>query len=521
MMKRITTVSLFLAGLFFVAALFSGQAPAAQRPLVIGMNTGAIVSLDPAVCYEVEGSWMLLNIYDTLVKFKPGSSSELEPSLATEWNVSGKTLTFTLRKGVKFSNGNPLDAAAVAYSLKRVVKLAQSPSWILTQFGVTQESITASGNQVTIIMDKTYSPQLVLSCLSYISGIVDPKTTEANAKDGDMGMAFLNGQSCGSGPYVLKSWKRNEKIVLERNPHYWGHTPEIQKMVLIDIPESSSQLVQLKGGDIDMAWNLEYDQIPEVEKTNNLYTITTPMFKQIYLGMNGSVSPLDNVTIRQAVKSAIDCEGIIKATGGGVMPLHSFVPNGMFAHYNVDPFPYNPAMAKKLLKKAGYPDGFKITLTVPDFLATAGTVVKANLDAVGIDVNLETIAYSSLLGKYRKQGLQMMIARWGADYGDPDAMAKPFAHCRVTGADAKVKQLAWRNAYANPEITDMVEKATFIKDLDQRKKLYFDIQKKWLEEGPFEILYQYAGQVGLNQKVKDFYLNSLTQSPLELVKIKK
>jgi peptide/nickel transport system substrate-binding protein len=341
----------------------------------------------------------------------------------------------------------------------------------------------------------------------------------ANEVDGDMGMAYLNTASAGSGPYILKDWIRNEKIILEANPHYWGEKPLLDQIVMIDIPESSSQLVQLKGGTIDLAWNLVYDQIPDVEDTEGLSTVTTPMFKQIYLGMNGSIEPLDNVKVRQAIKCAINTEGLVKAVGGGVSELHTFVPKGMFSHYPEDPFPYNPERAKELLAEAGYPDGFEIELTVPDFLATEGTVVKANLSEIGLDVNLQTIAYTSLLGKYRDQGLQMVIARWGADYGDPDAMAKPFGHCRTTGDDAKIKQLAWRNGYANPELTDMIEEAQFIQDTEKRRKLYMDIQEKWLEEGPFEMLYQFSGQVGLKDSVKGFVLSPLTETPLDKVSL--
>jgi peptide/nickel transport system substrate-binding protein len=507
--------------MFLVVALVVALAGVAfaARPLVIGMNTGTIVTMDPAACYEVEGHWMLTNIYDSLVKFKAGTASEIEPCLATDWKVDGTTLEFTLREGAKFSDGSPVEAEDVVFSLKRVVSLAKSPSWILTQFGVKEDSITSEGNKVMVEMDEPYSPQLVMSCMTYVSGIVNKEVAMANEVDGDMGMAYLNTASAGSGPYILKDWIRNEKIILEANPHYWGEKPLLDQIVMIDIPESSSQLVQLKGGTIDLAWNLVYDQIPDVEDTEGLSTVTTPMFKQIYLGMNGSIEPLDNVKVRQAIKCAINTEGLVKAVGGGVSELHTFVPKGMFSHYPEDPFPYNPERAKELLAEAGYPDGFEIELTVPDFLATEGTVVKANLSEIGLDVNLQTIAYTSLLGKYRDQGLQMVIARWGADYGDPDAMAKPFGHCRTTGDDAKIKQLAWRNGYANPELTDMIEEAQFIQDTEKRRKLYMDIQEKWLEEGPFEMLYQFSGQVGLKDSVKGFVLSPLTETPLDKVSL--
>jgi len=517
--KKILILILMLT-FVFVLAISSGVY-SAEKVMVIGMNTSSIVSLDPAKCYELEATWALANVYDKLVRFKPGSASEIEPGIAESWEFSGNNITFTIREGAKFSNGDPVDAEAVAYSLKRVIKLAQAPSWVITQFGITEDSIKAIGNKVQITMDKAYSPSLVLSCMTYsVTGTVNPKVAEEHNVEGDMGMAYFTENSVGSGPYKLVSWERSQKLVFEVNENYWGPKPEVDKIIIIDIPESSSQLLQLKGGTIDLACSLEHDQIPDVEKTKGVYALSKPQFKLIYFAMNGQTPPTDNVLVRRAIKYAIDTDAIIKAIGGGVNPLHSFIPKGMFAHYDGNEFPYNPEKAKELLKEAGYPDGFEMTLTVPDFLSTEGTVVKACLEQVGIKTNLELIANTTLLGKYRKQGLQMVIARWGADYADPDANAKPFAHCRTTGPDAIIKQLAWRNASANPEMADIVEKAAFIQDRDKREKVYIDLQKKWQSEGVFKPLYQMTIQLGLSDKVGNFMLNELTQTPWELITLK-
>jgi len=271
--KKTLVLSLMLT-LAFVLAI-SGGVYSAEKVMVIGMNTSPIVSLDPAKAYEFEGSWILDNVYDKLVRFKPGSASEIEPGIAESWEFSGNNITFTIREGAKFSNGDPVDAEAVAYSLKRVVKLAQAPSWVITQFGITEDSIKAIGNKVQITMDKAYSPSLVLSCMTYsVTGTVNPKVAEEHNVEGDMGMAYFTENSVGSGPYKLVSWERNQKLVFEVNENYWGPKPEIDKIVIIDVPESSSQLLQLKGGTIDVAWNLEHDQIPDVEKTKGVYALS-------------------------------------------------------------------------------------------------------------------------------------------------------------------------------------------------------------------------------------------------------
>jgi len=183
--KKTLVLSLILT-LAFVLAI-SGGVYAAEKVMVIGMNTSPIVSLDPAKNYEFESTWALANVYDPLVRFKPGSASEIIPGIAESWEFSGNSITFTIRDGVKFSNGDPVDAEAVAYSLKRVIKLAQTPSWVITQFGITEDSIKAAGNKVQITMDKAYSPSLVLSCMTYcVTSTVNPKVAEEHNVDGDI-----------------------------------------------------------------------------------------------------------------------------------------------------------------------------------------------------------------------------------------------------------------------------------------------------------------------------------------------
>ena len=163
--------------------------------LVIANRIDDITTLDPAQSFEFAGSDVLRNVYGKLVNFDPMNlDAGYQPDLAESWTVSedGKTITFTMREGVKFHSGNPVRAEDVAFSFKRVVALNKTPSFILTQFGFTpenmDETITVSGNTVSITTDKRYATSFVLNCLTAtIAGVVDEATVMANEVDGDLG----------------------------------------------------------------------------------------------------------------------------------------------------------------------------------------------------------------------------------------------------------------------------------------------------------------------------------------------
>ena len=167
--------------------------------LVIANRIDDITTLDPAQSFEFAGADVIRNIYGKLVNFDPSNlDAGYQPDLAESWTVSedGKTITFTMREGVKFHSGNPVRAEDAAFSLRRVVKLNKTPAFILTQFGFTPENvddvITVDGNTLSITTDKRYATSFVLNCLTATLGaIVDEKLVMEHEKDGDMGNEWL------------------------------------------------------------------------------------------------------------------------------------------------------------------------------------------------------------------------------------------------------------------------------------------------------------------------------------------
>ena len=182
-----------LCGLAAALGCCCAPPAAAKDALVIGHQDNT-ASLDPAKAYETTPQGLLASIvYDQLVGFAGDNMAKPIPELAESWDVSedGMIWTFRLRQGVKFSNGNPVNADAVVFSLRRVIKLAADPAWMLTQFGLSEQTITKIDDQtVRLALDKPYAPTLFLSCLTLIGSVLDPIEVMAHEQNGDMGSAW-------------------------------------------------------------------------------------------------------------------------------------------------------------------------------------------------------------------------------------------------------------------------------------------------------------------------------------------
>src|SRR5215207_2974808 len=230
----------FALALGVLAALSLSAPVRAETPpdtLVIADEIDDIVSLDPAESFEFSGQDALLNVYDRLIQIRP-PNFELEPGLAESWSVSddGKTYTFKMKEGLKFHSGNPITAEDAAWSLQRVVKLAKTPSFILTQFGLTPENVDqmvkATGPmELTITTDKAYAQSFSYNCLTAIvASVVDKKVAMEHEASGDFGYEWLKTNSAGSGPYMLRSWKAADSIVLEAVDGYWGGNVALKRV---------------------------------------------------------------------------------------------------------------------------------------------------------------------------------------------------------------------------------------------------------------------------------------------------
>jgi len=490
----------------------SASSPADLSTLVVGENTGILITFDPAVVFEVQGVVIVDQLYDKLVDTEMvGGEIKVVPEVAESWSLApdGKTWTFKIRRGMKFPSGRAVDAEAVVYSLRRVARLSRPSVYMFNEIGLTKDTaetaITAlDPYTVQIVLSQPFAPSLVLNMFTYIAAsVLDPSVVEQHIREGELGTDWLKDHSAGSGPYILMRWERNEVVDMVANATYWRGIPAVKRVVIRDIPESSAQRIAVEKADIDVAWDLSPQMRQEIRtaKTPGLVIVRAPGNGLEYLGMNVKYAPLAKEQVREAIRYALDYkaiqEGIMRGEG---LPLQTFIVRGYLGYNRYAPFKQDLDKARKLLAEGGYPNGFEVELstqaphtTRPD----VAQVIQDNLGKVGIKVKITTGTGATVLPKYREQGLQMILWGWGVDYFDPDALAKPFA-------DGTIRQLAYRNAWMDPKASDLTRKAMLERDSARRVAIYKELTELVAHKGPFAILYETTENRVIRTYVKGF-----------------
>ena len=374
------------------------QAETPPSTLVIAMNIDDIISLDPAETFELVGGEVNANIYDRITVHEPGQEA-LSGGVAESWDVAddGHTIILHIRPGLTFHSGNPVTAEDVVFSLARVIKLNKTPSFIFTQFGWTpdnvDEMVTATDDMtVQLTIPEQLAPTLVLNCLSAgVGSVVDKEVALAHETDGDFGYEWLKTNSAASGPFVLRSWKPNESVVLEAAADSRYGPPGVERVILRHVPEPGAQRLLIEKGDVDIARNLGADQVAGLEGNPDVVIQTDPKALSIYLQVNMRDPILSQPKVREALRYLVDYDGMVDSFLRGQFKVHqSFWPSGFYASLTDKPFTLDVEKAKSLLAEAGYPDGFKVELDAfnsSPYLDIA-QAIQATMAEAGIDISI-------------------------------------------------------------------------------------------------------------------------------------
>jgi peptide/nickel transport system substrate-binding protein len=423
-------------GLSLLQGLLADErALAASTPstLVIGGAGFDIKTLDPGRELENGSNNIDHATYDSLVTFDGEDLTTPKPSLASTWKVSpdGKTYTFVLRPNVRFASGNPLTSADVKWSIDRVRYIKGNAAFLLD--GV--EEVLAPDPLTVVIRLSEPRPAILPILSSPVLGAIDSRVVTENggdaspdAKEKDKAEAYLNAHSAGTGPYSLASYTPKQEIVLVKNPTHWRGASKIDRIVIRNIPEPADQELMIKKGDLEIVTGIGPDQVRNLRNVPGVTVKTSLASTLVYVMMNQNPQvggPFANPKVVQAVRYALDYQGILALAGPGAVRIAGVIPTNFPGALPArETVKTDRARAKALLGEVGAGE-VSGTLSYASDLVFYGVhanliaqKVQQDLAAVGIKIALNGLPYSVAIQQYREGKNQLGIWQWAADYPD-------------------------------------------------------------------------------------------------------
>lgn len=485
-----------LCGLVLTGCQISLPTLSASDPqrIVLG-TTGKIRTLDPADSYEIISGNLLFNLGDRLYTLRPGSS-QIVPQLATQLPIlsnNGLTYKIPLRRGIKFHDGEPFDAKAMAFSLQRFIENKGNPSSLLGKF---VKSVAATdAYELTIQLEKPFA--------GFTQVLAFPGLCAVSPKAYQKGENAFNPETfVGTGPYTLASYS-SDRIRLDLNSNYWGEKPKNQGIDIQIFGNSASLYNAIKTKAIDAAFQTldpnQAESLRQGVKTGTYKVAETEGLGVHYLSMNVKSPPLDQPLVRQALAAMIDRKLLSdRVFLGQVAPLYSLIPSGLQgqAVFEQRYGDGNIAKAKELLTKAGYSKTNPLQI---DFWyrsnighnVLAAVIIKAIADERMdgfVKLNLQGVESATAYKNLDKGVYPIFMLDWTPDYLDPDSYMQPFMDC-ATGSVAKGcedgESFYQGSFYYSDRANQWISQARKTTDPSQRQKLYTDLQNLLATDVPF------------------------------------
>jgi peptide/nickel transport system substrate-binding protein len=435
--------------------------------IVIG-RLGDAAYLDPNQAVGVAEVPITQLIYEGLVTATPDGDGII-PCLATDWTISDDRLvyTFNLRPNIKFSDGTPVTGEDWVWSLLRA-RDADTSSYRFVAEPI--KDVKADDKTVTITLKEPSA--------SFLGNLSMFNMTVGSKKHWDeVGEQGYSAQPLGTGPYVLKEWKKEEYILLEKNPNYWqAGLPATKELKYTVVGDDNTRSLQLQSGDIDIMPDVPFAMVSQIKPNKNIKTYTFPSTQIRYLILNTTKPPFDNQKVRQAVQMAINKEELAAiVTMGFGKPVQSVLSEtqGKWFDKDLKYDEYNTEAAKALLAEAGYPDGISFTISVrsgSQVYEQIATLLKSELAKAGINVEIELLERASLSDKYQSLSHQATILQWLDDFPDPS---------ELTGWTVDYDQSdGWYSGLNDVELDKLNAAANVELDENKRIEMYHEIQQR-------------------------------------------
>ena len=341
------------------------------------------------------------NLFETLTKIN--SDGSVSPLLAESWEVSPdlKTYTFRLRKGVKFQNGEPFNAAAVKFSFERAADDKSTNKDKRTFSNLTSK---VADEHTIIITNKNIDPDFLFVMGQATSIIVEPKSSATNAT-----------KPVGTGPYTLASWAKGSSVTLAAWPGFRAAQGiRIKRAIFRFIPDSAAQVAALLAGDVDAFPRVTPRSVPQFQRNPRFQVVVSNSLAKTILAINNARKPLNDIRVRRAIAAAIDRKAVIAGAADGYgVPIGSYYVPTAFGYVDTTGAnPFDLEKAKALMAEAGIKAPLSLTMTLPPtpYARQGGELIAAQLAKIGIKLKLQNVEWAQWLsGTYANKNYDLSI----------------------------------------------------------------------------------------------------------------
>ena len=471
---------LLAAALVFPFALSAQAAPISDKAKTFTLRIpGEPETLDWNRAHTMVETYILMNLMEGLVTFD--KDLKVIPALAETWTKSqdGRTFTFRLRKGVKWSDGVPLKAADFVYSWKRLLSPVTAASYAYFLFDVEgaelyyKNKITDfSAVGIKALDDLTLQVKLArpVQHWMYIPTFWVTFPLRQDVVEAHGGSWDKPGRMVTLGPYTLAAHDIDSKIIMKANPLYYGTRGNVEQIEALIVKDDSTALSLYESGKFDFLTDISTLDLKRLEGRPDLKAF--PYLKTGYIGFSVNKFPLTNVKVRRAIAMAIDKSKLPQILHGGQEPATSFVPPRMMGHSKQVGLPFDPAKAKAELRSAGLDlsKPLKVEILLPnwDKQLTIAQFVQSELKKnLGIVVQIEAFDHKTFRANLDLHAYSLFEASWSADFPDPDNFLSMYM------SDSGNNRTTWKNS----KFDERVLEARNITNPKARERAYLETQK--------------------------------------------
>jgi peptide/nickel transport system substrate-binding protein len=534
--KALSLVSAVLASMLVAGVASAGFGPhspaGAANATLVYAGAADPTYLDPALVSDGESFRVTKQIYEGLVDFAPGTT-RIVPSLATGWSVStnGRSYTFNLRRGVRFHDGTAFNARAVCANFDRWYNFTgpfrdASATYYYQQIfagfrgqeKALYQSCRAAGSHRAVITlrrrNGPFLPSLVLSAFAM-------QSPAAMARWGANQGAIQNGvfrptgsyafqHPTGTGPYRLQSWVVGQRVVLTRNPTYYGRRPRLARIIIRPIADNTARVQALQTGEVLGMDLLAPQLVSTVRRSSRLKVLSRPAFNVAYVTIQSSKPPMNDIRVRRAVAYGLNRQLVVRSFyAGRAVVAHEFMPPSLPGYEpKVTKYSFNPTRARQLLREANcgppcriefwYPTGVSRPY-MPDPKANF-EAFRASLEQSGFDVEARSAPWRPDYVANVNQGTagHLNLIGWTGDYADADNFIGTF----FQGGSP---QFGFNNAQLN-RLLDRAEQDT---NQARRVRLYKQANRLIMQQLPGVPYAHSTPALGFDRRVRGYFTSPI------------